>query len=395
MRGYNVIFPMGFDAFGLPAENAAIKRHIQPRDWTLNNIARMQRQLRCMGASFDWTREVVTCLPDYYRWTQWLFLQFYKHDLAYRTKAPANWCPNDNTMLANEQVVDGRCERCDTLVERREIDQWFFRITKYAEELLRFYGLDWPEKTTPMQTNWIGRSEGAEVRFTASIPKENRSAASARPSRSPSSPPGPTRSTVSPSSSWRRSIPWWRSSPRRSSARLWARTSSGAARDRDRAPVRRARAKTGVFTGSYVTNPFNGKKVPIWIADYVLMRYGTGAVMGVPATTSATSSSRAPSTCPSSRSSRTATSLTDPATWAEARPPTARWSTPARSTARRTKKPFPPSSRGWRSTSVGHGAVNYRLRDWLICRQRFWGAPIPIIYCPDHGTVPVPESSCP
>ncbi len=172
MRGYNVSQPIGFDAFGLPAENAAIKRNIQPREWTLDNIGKMQAQMRLMGAGWDWPREVVTCLPDYYRWTQWLFLQFYKQGLAYRTKASANWCPHCNTTLANEQVVNGHCERCGTLVERREIDQWLLRITKYADELLRFDGMDWPEKTRLMQTNWIGRSEGAEIRFRAELPKK-------------------------------------------------------------------------------------------------------------------------------------------------------------------------------------------------------------------------------
>ncbi len=169
MRGFNVMQPIGFDAFGLPAENAAIKNNIQPRTWTLENIARMREQLRTLGAGWDWSREVVTCLPDYYTWTQWVFLQFYKHGLAYRTKAPANWCPTCNTTLANEQVVNGECERCHSMVERREIDQWLLRITKYADELLRYDGMDWPEKTRLMQTNWIGRSEGAEVRFIAEM----------------------------------------------------------------------------------------------------------------------------------------------------------------------------------------------------------------------------------
>ncbi len=171
MRGYNVMQPIGFDAFGLPAENAAIKRNIQPRTWTLANIERMQQQLRLIGAGWDWSREVITCLPDYYKWSQWLFLQFYKNGQAYRIKAPANWCPTCNTTLANEQVIGGVCERCGTPVERREIDQWLLRITDYADELLRFDGLDWPEKTRLMQTNWIGRSEGAEIRFTARIPE--------------------------------------------------------------------------------------------------------------------------------------------------------------------------------------------------------------------------------
>ncbi|MBA3826834.1 MAG: class I tRNA ligase family protein, partial [Ktedonobacterales bacterium] len=176
MRGYNVTQPIGFDAFGLPAENAAIKRNVQPREWTLSNIANMHEQLKLMGASWDWSREIVSCLPDYYRWTQWLFLQFYQAGLVYRTKAPANWCPNCNTTLANEQVVNGRCERCGTEVIRKEIDQWLMRITNYADELLNYDGLDWSEKTVTMQRNWIGRSEGAEVRFTATVQQPGKKA---------------------------------------------------------------------------------------------------------------------------------------------------------------------------------------------------------------------------
>ncbi len=170
MHGYNVMQPMGFDAFGLPAENAAIKRGVQARTWTLANIDKMRRQLRSMGAQWDWDREIVSCLPDYYKWTEWLFLQFYKHGLAYRTKAPANWCPGCNTTLANEQVLpNGTCERCGSVVIRKEIDQWLLKITNYAEELLDFSGIEWPEKTVTMQRNWIGRSEGAEIRFFTEI----------------------------------------------------------------------------------------------------------------------------------------------------------------------------------------------------------------------------------
>ena len=170
MSGYNVLFPMGFDAFGLPAENAAIKNHTHPLEWTLKNIERMRGQLKMMGAMFDWTREVVTASPDYYKWTQWWFLKLLEHDLAYRKKASVWWCPNDQTVLANEQVVDGRCERCDATVSKRDLEQWFFRITRYAEELLDFSRMEWPEQITSMQRNWIGRSEGAELRFGLDVP---------------------------------------------------------------------------------------------------------------------------------------------------------------------------------------------------------------------------------
>ncbi len=401
MRGYNVMQPIGFDAFGLPAENAAIKRNVQPRDWTLANIANMREQLRLMGAHWDWTREVVSCEPNYYRWSQWLFLQFFRAGLAYRTKAPANWCPSCNTTLANEQVKDGRCERCDSIVVRKEIDQWLLRITKYAEELLHFDGLDWPEKTMLMQKNWIGRSEGAEIRFTAEIPAKRSRAKGAAPQPAeivevpvfttrPDTIYGVTFFVLSPEHPLVERIT---TAGRKRAVRAYV---EAARRETEIERLSTDRTKTGVFTGGYVTNPISGAKVPVWIADYVLMSYGTGAVMGVPAhdqrdfefarifglliTQVICPEDEAPS---------------DPATWTEARPAMGRMvnSGPFDGTPGDRSKATAIAAITQRG--VGSAKVTYRLRDWLISRQRFWGAPIPIVYCPEHGTVPIPEDQLP
>jgi leucyl-tRNA synthetase len=397
MRGYNVMQPIGFDAFGLPAENAAIKRNIQPRTWTLDNIANMRRQLARMGAGWDWHREVVTCLPDYYTWTQWIFLQFYKHGQAYRTKAPANWCPTCNTTLANEQVINGTCERCHSVVERREIDQWLLRITDYAEELLRFDGLDWPEKTRLMQTNWIGRSQGAEVRFRARVPVEGK--------------PGETETVEIPVFTTRPDtiygVTFFLLAPEHP---LVERLTAPEQRDAVKAYVEQARReteierlstekerkKTGVPLGATVTNPVSGEEVPVWIADYVLMSYGTGAVMGVPAHDQRDFEFARAFGLPIREVIRAADEpASDPATWSEAR--TAKG-------AMVNSGPFDgtPGDQAiarviaWlEEHGAGKGAVSYRLRDWLISRQRYWGAPIPIVYCPEHGTVPVPEDQLP
>jgi leucyl-tRNA synthetase len=404
MRGYNVMQPIGFDAFGLPAENAAIKRNIQPRDWTLANIATMRDQLKLMGVTWDWSREIVSCLPDYYKWSEWLFLQFYKAGLAYRTKAPANWCPTCNTTLANEQVVNGRCERCGTLIIRKEIDQWLFRITKYADELLSFDGIDWPEKTVTMQKNWIGRSEGAEIRFTARVKKPGRRT---RPvagasddgyetveipvfTTRPDTIFGVTFFVLAPEHPLveRITIP-----QRKRQVRAYV---EDARRETEIERQSTERPKTGVFTGGYVTNPISGEKVPVWVADYVLMSYGHGAVMGVPAHDQRDFEFARKFglpirqvICPDGEEP------SDPATWSAAHEAIGRMvnsgpfdGTPGTDARRAVIAEL--ERRG-----VGHAAITYRLRDWLISRQRFWGAPIPIIYCPEHGTVPVPEDQLP
>ena len=390
MQGNNVMQPIGFDAFGLPAENAAIKRGIQARTWTLSNIENMRKQLRAMGAQWDWEREVVTCLPDYYKWTQWLFLQFYKHGLAYRTKAAANWCPNDNTTLANEQVLpDGTCERCGAVVIRKEIDQWLLKISSYAERLLDFSEvIDWPEKTMTMQRNWIGRSEGAEIRFTAEIngKQEEIPVFTTRPDTIY----GVTFFVLAPEHPWVEKI----TTPEQKAA-----VAAYVEQSRRMTEIERMsteKEKTGVFTGGFVTNPVSGEKIPVWIADYVLMTYGAGAIMGVPAH--------------DQRDFEFARKFginirevirpegeepSDPTTWEKAKEDEG---------VMVNSGPFDGTPGGEAIAKMiasieekgyGQAKVNYRLRDWLISRQRYWGSPIPIVYCPDHGTVPVPEDQLP
>ncbi len=389
MQGYNVMQPIGFDAFGLPAENAAIKRGVQARTWTLANIEHMRRQLRMMGAQWDWQREVASCMPDYYKWTQWLFLQFYKHGLAYRTKAPANWCPGCNTVLANEQVLaDGTCERCGSTVIRKEIEQWLLKITDYAERLLDFPVVEWPEKTITMQRNWIGRSEGAEIRFTTEIDgkREEIPVFTTRPDTIY----GATFFVLAPEHPWVEKI----TTPEHRAAVDTYVEQARRMTEIERTNVEKE--KTGVFTGGYVTNPVNGEQVPVWIADYVLMGYGSGAIMGVPAHDQRDFEFarkfgieireviRPEGEAPS-----------DPATWSEAKEHLGVMvnsgpfdGTPAGEAIAKVTEYI-------EEKGVGKFMVTYRLRDWLISRQRYWGAPIPIVYCPEHGIVPVPEEQLP
>ena len=398
MQGFNVMQPFGFDAFGLPAENAAIQRNIQPRDWTLSNIARMRDQMKLLGASFDWSREIVSCLPDYYRWSEWIFLQFFKAGLAYRTKAAANWCPKDNTTLANEQVVNGKCERCGTIVIRKEIDQWLLRITKYADELLNFDGLEWPDKTVIQQRNWIGRSVGAEVRFTTTIQgtAQNGESIAEETVMVPVF-------TTRPDTIF--GVTFFVLAPEHP---LVARITTAEHQKVVRAYVEAARAateierqstereKTGVFTGGYVTNPVSGEQVPVWVADYVLMTYGTGAVMGVPAHDPRDFAFARKYDlpirqviCPDGEES------SDAATWAEAREALGRMVNSGSFDGTAGDQSKAAMIAELERLDMGKATVTYRLHDWLISRQRFWGAPIPIIYCPEHGTVPVPEDQLP
>ena len=277
MQGYNVLHPMGFDAFGLPAENAAIKRGIHPFTWTMQNVVNMRRQLKSIGAIYDWNREVVTCLPEYYKWTEWFFLKLYEHDLAYRAKAPVNWCPQCQTVLANEQVLEGGfCERCGAEVSRRDLEQWFFRITKYADELMQHDGIDWPERIKIMQRNWVGRSEGTEISFALDHPGVAEKELRVFTTR-PDTIFGVTFMVLAPEHPLVAKL----TTPEKK-----AEVEEYIARSRRASEIERLsaeREKDGVFIGAYVVNRLNGEKVPIWIADYVLMSYGTGAVMGVPA----------------------------------------------------------------------------------------------------------------
>jgi leucyl-tRNA synthetase len=396
MLGYNVSQPIGFDAFGLPAENAAIKRNIQPREWTLDNIGKMQAQMRMMGAGWDWPREVVTCLPDYYRWTQWLFLQFYKQGLAYRTKAPANWCPHCNTTLANEQVVNGVCERCGTVVERREIDQWLLRITQYADELLRFDGIEWPEKTRLMQTNWIGRSEGAEIRFRAELAKKRGKGTETVEipvfTTRPDTIYGVTFFVLAPEHPL---VGRMTASEQREAVQEYIeRTRHETEIDRLSADV--SRPKTGVPLGTTVTNPVSGARVPVWIADYVLMGYGAGAVMGVPAHDQRDFEFARAFDLPIVQVIQPeGEEETNPTTWEAAKSHEGVIVNSDGLDGAPAGEGIARAIQLIEAKGVGKAAVTYRLRDWLISRQRYWGAPIPIVYCPEHGTVPVPEDQLP
>src|SRR5512147_2799054 len=282
MRGYNVLFPIGFDAFGLPAENAAIKRNIHPRVWTYANIEKMRGQLRSMGAMFDWEREAVSCDPEYYKWTEWFFAQLFKHGLAYKKMSPVDWCPSCNTTLAREQVwgEDRHCERCGTPVIKKNLDQWYFRITDYAEELLDFTTIDWPERVKTLQTNWIGKSEGAHVTFKLDSPLMSGSFDGGG---------GISVFTTRPDTLWGATfmvlapehplVDRLTTPDQRGEVDEYIAT---ATRQTDIQREATDKEKTGVFIGAYAINPVNGARIPIWIADYVLMTYGTGAIMAVP-----------------------------------------------------------------------------------------------------------------
>ncbi len=497
MRGHNVMFPIGFDAFGLPAENAAIKQNIHPSKWTFDNVDRMRGQLRSMGASFDWSREVNTATPDYYRWTQWWFLQFLKSNLAYRALAPAWWCPGCQTVLANEQVVgDGECERCGSPVSKKDLEQWFFRITRYADELLDCEGIEWPEQIRLMQRNWIGRSEGLDVGFDLDVPGVEAKEIRVFTTR-PDTIYGVTFMVLAPEHPLVEKIT---TPEQRAAVDEYVRETR---RQSEIERLSTEKEKSGVFTGAYVTNRFNGERVPVWIADYVLLTYGTGAVMGVPAhderdfafalkyglpvipvLARADGVSKSFSPAGTMKDGFTG-ALTEagisfeeanghvmvtleerqagvyeqiarehlaPGSWTEI--VGNRWRfifedgaleldsmeadrrildrckalQPSVAKARTVMEmlngvPFyrdvlfhtdytamihsrelsgTPGGRAIPETIAfaekrgwGRPTVTYRLRDWLISRQRYWGAPIPVVYCDRDGIVPVPESELP
>ncbi len=500
MRGFNVMFPMGFDAFGLPAENAAIKHNIHPKEWTYANIVRMREQLRSMGAMYDWRREAISSDPKYYHWSQWFFSKLYKHDLAYRKMSPVDWCPHCNTTLAREQVwgEDRHCERCGTPVIKKDLEQWFFRTTAYAEELLDFSHIDWPERVVTLQTNWVGRSEGAEVHFTAD--SAELSAEEARITVFTTRPDtlwGATFMVLAPEHPLVEKITM---PEHKKQVQDYVHQ---AMRQTDIQRESAEKEKSGVFTGGYAINPVNGERIPIWIADYVLMTYGTGAIMAVPAHDerdfefalkfglpilpvidrpdgltksfvpmgtmdggfeealkelgipfhrnndglaitipvdqveqyietaqkhqladvwtevigtqwvfifndevmnwdSMESEVRILARCkdlePEVRSARTLMEMV----WEREFYRDALYhheygtmihsaefsGTPGEVAVQRVNE--------WlEERGVGKAAINYRLRDWLISRQRYWGAPIPIIYCPEHGAVSVPDDQLP
>ena len=386
MLGYNVLFPMGFDAFGLPAENAAIKRGVHPFTWTMANIERMRGQMRSMGTMFDWTREIITCLPEYYRWNQWLFLQLLKNGVAYRANAPVWWCPHCQTVLANEQVVAGRCERCDTEVYRRDLEQWFYRITRYADELLRYDDIEWPERVRTMQRNWIGRSEGARARFSAES-GDDIEVFTTRPDTLW----GATFIVLAPEHPL---VDKLTTDDRREQVTEYV---TQARRQSEIERMSTEKEKTGVFIGAFAENPVNGARVPIWIADYVLTGYGTGAIMAVPAHDQRDFEFARKFGLPITVVIQPEGEALDGSTMTEAYPGEgvmvnsgAFDGTPTADRAAIT------GVITWlEAEGNGRGEVTYRLRDWLISRQRYWGTPIPIIYCPEHGVVPVPEDQLP
>jgi leucyl-tRNA synthetase len=500
MRGYNVMFPMGFDAFGLPAENAAINRNIHPKEWTYANIVRMREQLRSMGAMYDWRREAVSSDPEYYRWSQWFFTQLYNNDLAYRKMSPVDWCPNCNTTLAREQVwgEDRHCERCGTPVIKKDLEQWFFRTTSYADELLDFSPIDWPERVITLQTNWIGRSDGAEVHFTAD--SAELSADEARLTVFTTRPDtlwGATFMVLAPEHPLVEEIT---SPDRKDQVQDYVHQ---AMRQTDIQRESAEKDKSGVFTGGYAINPVNDEHIPIWIADYVLMTYGTGAIMAVPAhderdfefalkfglpilpvidRPDGLTKSFAPIGTMkdgfaqainelgiSFEEAKEGLYITIPAdqvenylkivpdylqdkAWNEVigtgwyfifNDGVLKWDSEESETIILERcKELEPDVSGIRTLmemlwgeefyrdalyhheygkmihsgefngtpgdvavqqvnewleerGVGKAAINYRLRDWLISRQRYWGAPIPIVYCPEHGTVPLTDDQLP
>ena len=396
MHGENVFLPIGFDSFGLPAENAAIKNKINPREWTLENIDHMRRQVRTMGATFDWRSEVVTCDPDYYRWNQWIFLRFLEAGLAYRAKSPVDWCPNDGT-LAREQVegADRHCWRCGARVEKRELEQWYLRTTKYADELLDFSAIEWPEPIRMMQTNWIGRSEGAEVAFTTAPDDAQPGGDELRVfTTRPDTLYGATFMVMSPEHAL---VPKLTHPERKAEVEAYV---TAAGRETEIERMSTDRPKTGVFTGSYALNPVNGERIPIWIADYVLAGYGTGAIMAVPAHDERDFDFARKFGLPIRRviagpevSDADASTPLDVAYIAHGA--TDRMVNSGPHSGLPAKEGFASIVAMLEKQGKGKASVNYRLRDWLISRQRYWGTPIPVVYCDTDGIVPVPDDQLP
>uniref|UniRef100_A0A832DHC7 Leucine--tRNA ligase n=1 Tax=Ignavibacterium album TaxID=591197 RepID=A0A832DHC7_9BACT len=385
LQGYNVFEPMGYDAFGLPAENYAIKTGVHPFDSTMKNIDDIRQQLKRMGCMYDWNAELMTCVPEYYKWNQWIFLQMYKKGLAYRKNAPVNWCPKDQTVLANEQVHDGACERCGTPVIQKNLYQWFFKITDYAEELLQ--GLDtinWPEKTKTMQRNWIGKSEGAEVIFKVDGTDDEIKVFTTRPDTLF----GVTYVVLAPEhplvdkitkDDFRKVVEDYCESIK--SLTEIERTST-------------VKEKTGVPTGAFAINPVNGEKVPVWIADYALITYGTGAVMAVPAHDERDFEFASKFNLPirkvilqdgTNESDELKSAFTEVGTMINS----------GIFNGLRSDEGIQKVIEYLEQNGLGKRKINYRLRDWLISRQRYWGTPIPIIHCPKCGEVPVDEKDLP
>jgi leucyl-tRNA synthetase len=388
MQGHQVLNPIGWDAFGLPAENAAIKRGIHPKKWTYENIGKHRASMERLGCSFDWDRVFYTCDPEYYHWNQWFFLRFYERGLAYRKKAAANWCPNDKTVLANEQVIAGRCERCDAIVEKRWLTQWFFKITDYADRLLDDLELNvgWNERLKMLQTNWIGRSYGAEVDFRIEGVDEPVTVFTTRPDTLW----GATFFVVAPEHPL--------------AERIVAGTDKEIELKAFREDVSRLtevdrvsteRPKKGLFLGVHAVNPVNGERIPVWVADYVLMDYGTGAIMAVPAHDQRDFEFARAYGLEIRPVIRSSDGDVDPATMTEAYSGDGVMTNSDRFDGTPTSDSVATVTRWLEDEGNGKAAKNFRIRDWLISRQRYWGTPIPIIFCDDCGEVMVPDEDLP
>ena len=381
--GYNVMYPIGWDSVGLPAENYAIKTGRKPRETTADNIANFKKQLRSVGASIDWSREINTSDPEYYKWTQWIFTKLFEKDLAYQKESLQWWCPKDKTVLANEQVIDGKCWRCDSVVVKKSMKQWFFRITAYADQLLaELPEMDWPDKIKIAQTNWIGKSEGAEITFQVDGSDDTITVFSTRPDTIF----GATFLVLAPEH------PLARTLLTDETHELVENYINDAVKKSEIERSNDTKEKTGVFSGSYAINPATGQKIPIWIADYVLGGYGTGAVMGVPAhddrdfafaekfelpvveVIERPEDDIDTDACYHGEGVLVNSGAFDGTRSEDAREQIVAW---------------------LEQEGKGKSQITYKMRDWLISRQRYWGAPIPIIYCPEHGTIPVPESDLP
>jgi len=388
MQGYNVLHPMGWDAFGLPAENAAIERDIHPNNWTWDNIANMKKQLESLGISYDWDREVATCHPDYYKWTQWLFLQLYKQGLAYKEAASVNWCPGCETVLANEQVVNDACERCDTEVIEKNLAQWFFKITDYADDLLADHELleEWPERVKIMQRNWIGRSEGVEIKFPLEELDEELEVFTTRPDTIY----GATYMVLAPGHPLVKELV----AGNEEEEEVLNFVAEMEEKDEEERTSPESE-KIGVFTGSYAINPMTEERIPILVANYVLMGYGTGAIMAVPAHDQRDFDF-------AKKYDLEIKVVVEPEdkdlsgeTLEEAYTEDGVLVNSDILNGLDVEAAFEKIANYMEENNIGSRQVNYRLRDWLVSRQRYWGTPIPVVYCDECGVVPVPEEELP
>lgn len=390
MSGFNVLTPMGFDAFGLPAENAAIKGGLHPKTSTLNNIDTMKKQFNRWGVGYDWDREVISCMPEYYKWTQWIFIKLYEKGLAYKKKAFVNWCPSCKTVLANEQVVEGKCERCSSEVFQKDLEQWFFKITHYADRLLKDLSklTEWPERVKVMQSNWIGRSQGVEINFKIEGMEEALKCFTTRVDTIY----GATFIALAPEHPLvDKLIKDSKNNAAPDIARDVAKMRNESKIDRSQAEVE----KEGVFTGKFVINPVNSKKVPIWVANYILMEYGTGAIMAVPAHDQRDFEFAKKYKLPIEVVIDDPSSHLDAASMKEAYIGEGMMINSGQFDGMKSTDAINKIADYFEDKKFGSKSIQYKLRDWLISRQRYWGAPIPIIYCEKCGTLPVPEKDLP